>query len=69
MDEIIQRSENEYKGLRTGGPIARFTKRFKIRDSKERVATARKNKENALGDIARWREELARLEGGREKAA
>ena len=69
MEDTIRRSEEEYEQVRKGGPIARFTNRFRIKESKERVARAKKIHENALGDIARWREELAKLDSGNEKAA
>lgn len=69
MEDTIRRSEEEYKQVRKGGLMARFTNRFRIKESKDRVARARKIHENALSDIARWREELAKLDSGNEKAA
>lgn len=68
MKDTIRRSEDEYSQVRKGGPIARFTNRFRIRESKDRVARAKKIHDNAINDIARWREELAKFDDG-EKAA
>ena len=69
MEDTIRRSEEEYKQVRRGGPITRFINRFRIKESKERVARAKKIHENALGDIARWREELAKFDSSNERAA